>query len=218
MFRLVSTLLLTLTTAAFAADPAVPQPPATSIRVECYGLLRHGVVAKGGETTGTTIGFDRMRWELHLPNEAARKFAADHHEKHVVAIGSLRRVTGVEISERWIVDVEQLTERPAGSQRVGATATIAGKLTLGEKVSVEKQSGEKAEKTAELRIEANGITFPLTFGEDKALAEKAKGLVGKQVVLTGLVDRIQGTKGPLRMEIHVSKLDLPVAEKPKARS
>ena len=72
MWKLVSGISLTLCLFAMA-DDTCPEP---SVSVKCCGRLRHGVVAIGGETTGTTITFNRTVWELQLPDDAAREFAA----------------------------------------------------------------------------------------------------------------------------------------------
>jgi hypothetical protein len=80
-----------------------------SINVAVIGTLRTGVVAIGGETTGTTITAKGITWELDLGKngefvEAAKNFSG----KKVVVQGSLVRRPGVEVKERWIVAVTGL--------------------------------------------------------------------------------------------------------------
>ena len=70
MLQLATGLLLTFGVSTSAAEPQATRQSEPSIRVECHGKLRYGVVAIGGETTGTTITFDGMTWELKLPDEA----------------------------------------------------------------------------------------------------------------------------------------------------
>lgn len=78
-----------------------------SITVEVIGTLKTGVVAIGGETTGTTITAKGITWELEL-NETLRGKAEDLDGKQVFVRGGLGRSAGVEIKERWIVSVNEL--------------------------------------------------------------------------------------------------------------
>jgi hypothetical protein len=80
-----------------------------SINVMVVGTLRTGIVAIGGETTGTTITAKGVTWELDLGKNAEfRKSAEKLNGKKVVMEGSLERRRGVEIKERWIVTVTGL--------------------------------------------------------------------------------------------------------------
>ncbi|MBC8113826.1 MAG: hypothetical protein H7062_05575, partial [Candidatus Saccharimonas sp.] len=124
MLRLASGLILAFGVSTFAAEPQVAKQGEPSIRVECHGKLRHPVVAIGGETTGTTITFDGMTWDLKLPDEASRTFAKDHHKQPTTAVGTLRRVVGTEVPVRWIVEVEKLSEWDVGAQKEGASLTV----------------------------------------------------------------------------------------------
>jgi hypothetical protein len=204
MFRLSLAFLFSLSAAAFSAEPAVlrqaaERHAAPAIRVECYGTLKQQV-AIGAETTGIVIVFDRMRWELNISNPELRQFALQHNDSHVVVLGSLRRVCGVE-RERWIVDVDKLTERDAKSERTGATVTVTGHL---------KSSDSVPGKTPEMHVVTEATTWPLNLVEDQALGHKALPLVDKQVLVTGLVDKVPNTGTrmvPLQMSIRVSKLD-----------
>jgi hypothetical protein len=94
-------------TTILAADPN-PNPD-DSIQVTVTGTLRTGVVAIGGETTGTTVTAQGITWELDLGKsgefvESAKKF----NGKKVVVQGNLDRRPGVEVKERWIVTVTEL--------------------------------------------------------------------------------------------------------------
>lgn len=204
MFRLSFALLLALSAASYSADPVFQrstlarQAVAEAIQVECWGKIRTGMVATGGETTGTTITFDRIVWELNLTTDAQRKLASENEKKFVVVIGTLRFIQGTTRAERWIVDVQKMTLREEGSERVGATLSVSGQLK-----SVETMPGQPAE----LRVEAAGTTWPLNFAEDETLADKAKPLLNRPVIASGLVDRVPGSRMPLRMTLRVSKLD-----------
>lgn len=206
MIRIAAGLIVMFGCLAAATEPAPRGAGQPAVRVECYGQLRHGVAAIGGETTGTTIGFDRLTWELKLPDETMKKFAADHHKKPVVAVGSLRRVCGTQIPVRWIVEVERMTEREPRSQRVGAMAIVTGTLK-----TADRTSGE----STQLVVEADGITWPLDFSENKSMLAESMPLVSKQVVVTGLVDRVPGladqmpgSRPAVRMALRVTRLNL----------
>lgn len=85
-----------------------------SITVTVVGTLRTGVVAIGGETTGTTITAKGITWELALGDDPRlRKLAQQLDGKRVVVRGSLERRKGVEVKERWIVTVRSL--RPSAA-------------------------------------------------------------------------------------------------------
>ena len=87
-----------------ASDPAEE-----SITVTVVGTIRTGLVAIGGETTGTTITAKGIRWELDFGQNAELRAAADNlNGKPVTACGTLERRPGVEIKERWIVKVTSL--------------------------------------------------------------------------------------------------------------
>ena len=167
-------------------------------RVECHGKLRHGVVAIGSETTGSTITFDGTTWELKLPDDASRTFAKEHHKQSITAVGSLRRVAGTEVRVRWIVEVERLSVRGDGAHKEGASLTVSGKLRAADAVAGESPATV---------IEAAGITWPLDLASDPALAAKVKSLVGKPVVLVGRLEHGSDAKSPPRHVIRVTRLE-----------
>jgi hypothetical protein len=97
-----------LSAAMLAADSA---PADESINVTVVGTLRTGIVAIGGETTGTTITAKGIRWELDFGKNAELRAAAEKlNGKQVTVSGTLQRRAGVEIKERWIVTVMSLKE------------------------------------------------------------------------------------------------------------
>lgn len=80
------------------------------INVTVVGTLTTGVVAIGGETTGTTIKVKGITWELDFgKNEELKKAAEALNGKKAIVQGSLERRTGVEVKDRWIVTVKTLT-------------------------------------------------------------------------------------------------------------
>ncbi len=84
-----------------------------SITVKVVGTLRTGIVAIGGETTGTTITAQGITWELDFGQvPQLQKELEGLNEKQVVVEGKLERRSGVEVQVRWIVNVSgiQLAE------------------------------------------------------------------------------------------------------------
>jgi hypothetical protein len=198
MLRLTSGLFCILVVSTIAAGSEESKQDEPSIRIECQGQLRHRVVASGGETTGTTVKFDGTTWELLLKDDAARKFAESHQKKLVSVSGSLRRMVGVEIPVRWIVDVEKLSEPDPQIQKESASVTFLGKLRA--KVSVEDGNSVSV-------IEADGVSWQLDFTADATLPAKVESLAHQRVVVKGRIERIAQVTAPERMIIRVSKLD-----------
>ncbi|NND96542.1 MAG: hypothetical protein HKN47_04335 [Pirellulaceae bacterium] len=98
---------LFLSSTVFAADkrPEIED----SINVTVVGTLRTGIIAIGGETTGTTITAKGITWELDLGKKAEIRQAAEMLTgKKVIVRGSLERRKGVEVQQRWIVSVTGL--------------------------------------------------------------------------------------------------------------
>jgi hypothetical protein len=181
---------------AFAQTPT-PKPIEPSIRLECHGKLRTGVMAIGGETTGTTITFDGMTWDLKLSDEDSRTFAKEHHKESITVVGSLRQVVGKAVPVRYIVDVQLLSPKRA-AQKEGATLTVLGSL---------RAKNAAAGEPPEMAIEADGITWPLDLSADKAIKANAESLAGKSVELIGRVERGAAANCPPRPIIRVNKLD-----------
>ncbi len=89
------------------------QPEATtaveSVKVEITGRVKTGVMTFGAETTGAMIAADGIIWELDFQNdeqviEAAQKLGASMAQVK----GQLKRVSGTEVRDRWIVKVDSL--------------------------------------------------------------------------------------------------------------
>ena len=80
-----------------------------SSRVRVRGILTNGIIAIGGETTGTTIRFGKTTWELELQNQKTlRAAAAKLNGKPVVVSGLVRTQKGVEVGTRTILTVKSL--------------------------------------------------------------------------------------------------------------
>jgi hypothetical protein len=106
--------LVVLTMAALGPSPAAPSP-GDYIKVEVRGTLRTGMMAIGGETTGTVIRARGATWELDLrPLLGGEARVASLDGKTVVVKGSLDVRRGVERRERTILTVTSL--EPAASE------------------------------------------------------------------------------------------------------
>ena len=177
MWKLLGGISLTLCLSAMAEGTA-PKP---FVSVECCGRLRHGVVAIGGETTGTTITFNRIIWELQLHNDAARKFATEHHKKSVVVTGALRKVAGVEKKVRWIIDVKKFSECGATKDKEGTRLSIQGRLQAADS----RQDG-----SPRMTVVVGGHVWPLDLTSGGNLQSTAAALVGHSVLLTGHLEQV----------------------------
>ena len=184
-----------------AADPPMPPSSQPVIHVECHGKLRHGVVAIGGETTGTTISINGVTWELNLPDETARTFAAGHHKEFVTAVGSLRQVRGTEIPVRWIVHVEKPTLADKRDHPQGIDVNIRGML----------QSDRSAGPNLHMTIESQKVVWPVDVSAKCELASKAQAFVGKPVQLMGRLEWEKNAKNPSQPILRVENLNAPPA-------
>jgi len=193
MSTLAFNLVVIVGTAALGAEPA--KEPVGSVHVECHGQLRHGVVAIGGETTGTTITFDQMTWELKLPDDPSRELAQQHHKKRVCVVGTLRQVAGTTIPLRWIIDVERISAVDGASPKAGTTAIIRGIL----------HAADNKNESSPMVIDAAGMKWPLDLG-DTASNIHAKSLVGKSVIARGRVERTIDEKSPPKPILCVREL------------
>lgn len=177
MLKLLAGIGLTLSMFAMTDETR----PAPSVSVECCGRLRHGVVAIGGETTGTTITFNRMVWELQLHDDAARQFAKEHHKEPIVVTGTLRKIGGTEVKVRWIIDVKKLSERDATKDEEGARLTMQGTL---------RAADPRRDDSPWMTIDTDGEIWPIDVASDAKLQVEAESLVGQPVLLSGNLERV----------------------------
>jgi hypothetical protein len=78
------------------------------IKVEIKGVLKTGVVAIGGETTGITITAGKVTWELEIKGQTLLALAQQLDGKTVLVKGELHVTSGVEIPVRSILTVTEL--------------------------------------------------------------------------------------------------------------
>ena len=89
--------------------PLVGLMEGKAVEVRVRGILTNGIIAIGGETTGTTIRFSKTTWELELQNQKAlRSAAAKLNGKPVVVSGLVRTQKGIEVATRTILTVKSL--------------------------------------------------------------------------------------------------------------
>ena len=79
-----------------------------SVEVKVKGKLIDGVMAIGGETTGTLIKACGVTWELDVSGLGLKREAGKLNGKTVVVTGSVRQKAGVEIAKRTILTVKTL--------------------------------------------------------------------------------------------------------------
>lgn len=95
--------------ACFLALPLLAQDKEEPKKMEFKGKLRTGIVAIGGETTGTILETKDGRLELDLgKDKELRKMADNLNGKAVVVTGILQVRKGVEVKERKIITVVSL--------------------------------------------------------------------------------------------------------------
>ncbi len=79
------------------------------IKVEIRGILETGVIAIGGETTGTVINANGVTWELDFgDNKNFHDLKKRLHRKEALVTGTYKKIKSVEIRERNIVKVTTL--------------------------------------------------------------------------------------------------------------
>jgi hypothetical protein len=77
------------------------------IDVTVHGTLKSGVIAIGAETTGVTITASAVTWELELKGNQHQVADKLNGSKAIVS-GRLRREAGVEVKNRFIVNVRSI--------------------------------------------------------------------------------------------------------------
>jgi hypothetical protein len=87
-----------------------------AIDVVVRGTLRTGIMAIGGESTGTTVTARGATWELDLRGRPELASRADSLAgRRVVVTGSLEARPAVARGQRWILTVKTLEAAGAGA-------------------------------------------------------------------------------------------------------
>jgi hypothetical protein len=177
MWKLFACITLTVCTFAVTVESPseTPSEPSDkpSVSAECCGRVRHGIVAIGGETTGTTITFNRIAWELQLHDDDARNFAKKNHGEVIVVTGQLRTVAGTEAKPRWIIDVDSMSKVDPKKHDEGAKLTMRGTLRASDR---SRNDGNG------MSVVVDDKTWPIDTSADARLHANAMALVGEPVV------------------------------------
>lgn len=88
--------------------------PVELIKVDITGVVRTGMNAIGGETTGNLIAANGVVWELEMTDEQVN-MAGKIGNSMVTVTGTLRKIRGVEVRERYIVTVNGLARAGGGA-------------------------------------------------------------------------------------------------------
>ena len=108
-------------------EPPKPEEADSNV-IEFTGKLRTGIVAIGGETTGTTISANGKSYELEFRQDSKlRALARTLNGKDVVVRGTLQQKEGVEVRQRRIITVAEL--RAADAKQDSPPAAKAGETS-----------------------------------------------------------------------------------------
>ena len=121
-----------------------------SIQIEVVGFMRSGVVAVGGESTGFTITSGGMTFEM----DVSRFRIKDPNLKRGRVAGKLRVLKGVEVKQRFVIDIEKIEflEDEAGDGK--DKDQQAGKMNF--KEIVIRQTGGIAGMTIDTVVQPKG--------------------------------------------------------------
>lgn len=142
IFRLICLVL----GACFTTSVAAAEKPRRLTRpIVVAGVLETGLMAIGGETTGTTLTSHGRIYELDFSSKPdMEEIASGLNGREVVVTGPLRLVRGVEVKERWIIAVQKIGPAPKPEQKAEPGTVGIDVQTTGETARVELRSnGEK---------------------------------------------------------------------------
>ena len=163
-----------------------------SVHVTMIGTIETGIMAIGGETTGTMMTSGNITWELEVPAALREKVEALNGKKAKVK-GKLEKRAGVEIRERWIVNVESVAD-PAAKDEAGDDAGDDASFS-----SIEiMQSGGFAGVAINFLLEADGSLTVMNRGrktESNLAADKLKS-VHQLIAKTDWASVPASTKAP----------------------
>jgi hypothetical protein len=103
------TLICALAMATIASTTIWAAEEEAYIDVEIKGTLETGILAIGGETTGTMIKVGKVTWELDLGGKKElQELAEKLNKQQVLVTGRYQQKQGVEVRVRHIVTVKTL--------------------------------------------------------------------------------------------------------------
>ena len=170
------------------------------VDVQICGLLQTGIMAIGGETTGTLISAGDINWELEL--RGAEQVPEDLEKlngKTVYVSGRLTVKNGVERGPRWIVKVRRLD----AENFFGNSDDEPAAAELAERLVIKKAQGGFAGFSGDLiTIEKDGSWKLQDFLNDEIREPKSTGKLNSQqlnrlqkLVKTNLIDLDAKTLG-----------------------
>ena len=152
-------LLLQVSRTRAGEEPPKPEK-ADGNAIEFTGKVRTGIVAIGGETTGTTISANGKSYELDFrQNPMLRALARTLNGKDVVVRGTLQQKEGVEVRQRRIIMVAEL--RAADAKQDSPPAAKRGKRVAAWKTQPPAPaavSDKKDEAIRKLTVEVDPVT------------------------------------------------------------
>ncbi|MDA1015000.1 MAG: hypothetical protein O3A00_11190 [Planctomycetota bacterium] len=112
--------VLTLTSIVGSSAEADPPAPVEFINVEISGKIEVGLVAIGGETTGSELSADGWTFELSSSDQQILATAGELAQNQTPAYvkGRFRLVKGIERSDRWVLDVASLSRAEPNTEFV----------------------------------------------------------------------------------------------------
>jgi len=111
VFIAISVTLFVVLALSYAGDNQKDAKDKDAKKMELTGKLRTGIVAIGGETTGTILETKKGSYELEFGKQKElRQKAEKLNGKNVTVVGKLEIRKGVEVKERRIVTVTSLEE------------------------------------------------------------------------------------------------------------
>ena len=215
-------------------QPPADQPNeiADAVNVEVIGKLQTGVMAIGGETTGTTITANGITWELDLQNAEQINLAKSlaEQDRKTRVRGSLLKVEGIEIKVRFIVLVNAISpadqpNQPANSRSANAkpptgantnmtrTRTDPNDLTTPRSVPLDQlKPVTKQKPTRQVMPPEKPEIDPATLTGFKSIkitmsGPQVEGKITHQVAPSGLAT-IDDGKDPDQYQIPASRLKL----------
>ncbi len=96
---------------AVSGDSAQAGGAGKSKKVELRGTIKTGIVAAGGETTGTILQTKEGAYELDVPKNL-RADVDKLNAKQAIVTGVLNVRKGIEVKERKIVTVDTVKAAP----------------------------------------------------------------------------------------------------------
>lgn len=161
-----------------------PKPPPKPVTVT--GKLETGLMAIGGETTGTQVTTNSRVYELEfVQHPELQERLEELNGKEVTVTGPMRLIRGVERKDRWVIDVQKLhAKEDSKSSKTSAAMTGDG---LGYSAESNKE-----ETAVRIREGKRGLVVEITSpsGIDtvtiKRNAERWPGRVNLHLNLKGL--------------------------------